>query len=225
MTTVTQPTLQSAPPPDAQTVLEQLKQVIKKEINCARVAVIQEYDPSNNTVTAQIAQQQVTSTDPNGVRTIAAFPPLLVVPVVFPCGGGHTLTFPIAAGDECIIVFNDREMDNWFTSGAGLAPTTPRVHDLSDGFAIVGVRNSTRSLSNISTDSVQLRSDNGNTFVEINATTNALKVHAGTVYEWDVHGYGQKITWTGGTNWTIDNYTIGATVTTNNHSISPPGPP
>lgn len=52
-----------------------------------------------------------------------------------------------------------------------------------------------------------------------------VKVHGSSIYEWDVQGYGQKITWTGSNNFTIDNYTEGTNVTTNNHNYDPPGPP
>ena len=96
------------------------------------------------------------------------------------------------------------------------------MHDLSDGFAVVGFRSKPRVLSNVSTTAAQLRTDDGSTFVEINAS--GCKVHAGTVYEWDCRGYGEKWTWTGGADWTHDVYSIGANVTTNNHNIAPPGP-
>jgi len=49
-----------------------------------------------------------------------------------------------------------------------------------------------------------------------------VKIHAGTSYAWDVNGYGQRITWTGGVNYTIDNYMTGAVVTTNNHPLAQP---
>ena len=44
-------------------------------------------------------------------------------------------------------------------------------------------------------------------------------------YSWDVNGYGQRVTYTGGTNFTVDNYTTGAIVTTNTHAWTPPGLP
>lgn len=38
----------------------------------------------------------------------------------------------------------------------------------------------------------------------------------------DVAGYGSRTTWMGGSNWQVDNYVTGATVTTVNHPINPP---
>lgn len=59
----------------------------------------------------------------------------------------------------------------------------------------------------------------------ITTTAAIVKVHAKKAYQWDANGYGQRITSTGGSNYTIDNYVTGATVTTTNHTIAPPGPP
>lgn len=204
-------------------LLDAQRRDIMKNLNAVKVGTVKSFDAAKQEVTVQIAQQQVTSIAPDGTKTLADYPLLLTVPVAFQGGGGFTATFPIAAGDECLLLFNDRELDNWLTSGPGLAPSTSRMHDLSDAIAIVGIRSNLRALGGVSTGAAQLRTDDGTTFVEVNSS--GIKVHAGTVYEWDVHGYGQKITWTGGANYTIDNYTIGAVVTTNNHAISPPGPP
>lgn len=215
-------------PPGLEEVLDALQRETLKAVNCARIGVIQSFDPGGAgvaaTVSVQIAQQQVVSITPEGVRTIQQYPLLLKVPVLFPAGGGFVLTFPIAAGDECLVVFNDRELDNWLATGAGSTPTTPRAHSLSDGIAIVGLRSNPRALQGIATDETQLRNESGNTFVGIK-NGDQVRVHGGTVYEWDCHGYGMKISWTGGNNYTIDNYTIGAIVTTNDHAISQPGPP
>ncbi len=172
------PTIQKPAPPGLTDLLDALKREIMKEINCAKIGTIKAFDAGNQTVTVQIAMQQVTSIAPDGVKTLADYPLLLEVPVFFPAGGGYTLTFPIAQGDECLVVFNDRQLDNWFTSGAGLPPTIGRVHDLSDGIAYVGLRNSTRSLGGVSTSAAQLRSDDGLTYVEIDASGKIVTIRA-----------------------------------------------
>jgi hypothetical protein len=216
------PSLQEMVPPSLETLLDAVRTRVAKEINCVRVGVVQAFDAATQTATVKIAQQQVTSIDPQGVRTLAEYPLLLQVPVQFPSGGGYTLTFPVAAGDECMVLFNDRELDNWFTSGPGLAPAVGRLHDLSDGIAIVGIRSKPRALEDISTTATQLRSDDGANFVEVNPQ--GVKVHANVVYEWDCHGFGQKITWLGGNSYQIDTYQNGADLTIVDHDISPPGP-
>ena len=56
---------------------------------------------------------------------------LLDVPVFFPGG----FVFDVNPGDECLVVFADREIDSWLT---GAECHSLRMHSLSDGFAFVG---------------------------------------------------------------------------------------
>jgi hypothetical protein len=100
--------------------------------------------------------------------------PLLVdCPVVFPGGGGFTLTFPVAEGDECLMILASRCIDGWWQSGASSSGTSPlppdlRMHDLSDGFALVGLRSRPRALSRpVDAENVELRSDAGTDFVRM----------------------------------------------------------
>lgn len=177
------PSLQPINPPSLKVLLDAVSNQVKREINCVRVGQIQSYDATKQEATVKIAQQQVTSTQPDGTRTLSEFPLLLRCPVVYPSGGGFTLTFPIAAGDECLILFNDREIDNWVTSGAGQAPTTARMHDLSDGFALVGVRSNPRALTSVSTSATQLRSDDGETYVEVSSGSIKLVAPTGILLD------------------------------------------
>lgn len=118
---------------------------------------------------------------PDGTFYDLALPELQSVPVIFPGGGGYTLTFPIAAGDECLCVIASRCIDMWWYYG--LAPNTfaqpqndPRMHNLSDAFALVGVRNKTRALSPaVVTNGTQLRSDDETMYVQITASEIRLK--------------------------------------------------
>lgn len=106
-------------------------------------------------------------TRPDGEKQAAKLPLLLDCPVVFPRGGGCTLTFPVKAGDECLVVFSARCIDAWWQSGGIQLPMELRMHDLSDGFVMVGPMSQAKKIGNISTTAVQLRSDDGVAFVEI----------------------------------------------------------
>lgn len=222
---VVQPGNQTPNTPRLNDLLDAHKIEIFKAISVARPGKILAFYPTTATADIEILQQQVTSIQPNGIETLGPMPELRGVPIYTLGGGGVTVTFPISEGDECVVLFTDRQLDNWLLTGQSLAPSLPRFHDLSDGIALVGLRSLPRALGNISSSEAQLRTDDGATFVGINPITHGVRVHGGTVYEWDVHGYGQKITWNGGNNYTIDNYVTGAVITTNNHPIAPPGPP
>lgn len=105
--------------------------------------------------------------DPAGNVRLVNLPVLVDVPLVWPKAGGFALTFPVAAGDEVLVVFSCRCIDSWWQSGGIGAPAEARMHDLSDGFAILAPTSQPKKLSNVSSTNVQLRSYAGDTLVEI----------------------------------------------------------
>ena len=129
-------------------------------------AIIQSFNAAAMTVVAQPAIMGRVR-DKAGKISYVNMPLLVDVPVHFPSGGGFSLTFPIAPGDEALIVFADRCIDAWWQNGGIQQPMELRMHDLSDGFAFVGFRSQPRVLGGISSDTTQLRSDDGETFVEV----------------------------------------------------------
>lgn len=191
--------------------------------------IIQSFNATAQTVEVQPAIKAKLRR-PNGDVVSVALPLLVDVPVVFPCGGGFTLTFPITPGDECLVVFSSRCIDAWWQSGGVQEPMEARMHDLSDGFAFVGARSQVRTFE-VDTSNVQLRSDDGENFIEITpAGTVKLEaldvvVHARHSYSWDVNGFGERWTWTGGVNWQHHTWQQGAVVTSVTSSINPPEGP
>lgn len=110
---------------------------------------------------------QGTVTAPDGSTQLVNLPLLVDVPIVWPRAGGFALTFPIAAGDEVLVVFASRCIDSWWQSGGVGAPAEARMHDLSDGFAILAPTSQPKKFANVSSANVQLRDTAGTTFVEI----------------------------------------------------------
>jgi phage baseplate assembly protein V len=53
-----------------------------------------------------------------------------------------------------------------------------RMHDLSDGFALVGHMSQARKIGGISTSTAQLRSDNGSTYVELDPAGSIVNIVA-----------------------------------------------
>jgi hypothetical protein len=47
---------------------------------------------------------------------------------------------PIAADDTCLVLFNDRNMDDWYLTGKISAPADNRIHSIADGIVLVGIR-------------------------------------------------------------------------------------
>lgn len=135
--------------------------------------IIDSFDPATMTATVQPAIQ-MTVRDEQGRTTPDNRPLLLDCPVQFPAGGGCSLTFPVKPGDECLVVFASRCIDAWWQSGGVQGQAEPRMHDQSDGFVLLGFRSQPRIIPSVSTSAAQLRSDDGQAFVEINPSSHAI---------------------------------------------------
>lgn len=69
-----------------------------------------------------------------------ALPEFVEVPPVFMGGGSSFMTWPIAVNDYCLLIFTERCFDRWYAGQDYQPPLEMRMHDYSDGFAIVGIR-------------------------------------------------------------------------------------
>jgi hypothetical protein len=139
--------------------------------------IIESFDVDAQTVSIQPATQ-IPYRGPDGAVTMLTMPLLLDCPVQFPAGGRVSLTFPVTKGDECLVVFASRCIDSWWQSGGVQPPAEHRMHDLSDGHALLGVRSKPRALANVSTSAVELRSDDHNAIISLNPTTHAVTITA-----------------------------------------------
>ena len=99
-------------------------------------AIVVDVNFDSQTLSAQPAIQAVVR-DKNNNTSNVTLPILINVPIMFPRGGGFAITLPVTAGDEVLIVFSSRCIDSWWQSGGIGAQVEQRMHDLSDGFAIL----------------------------------------------------------------------------------------
>lgn len=60
-------------------------------------------------------------------------------PIVFPGGGGFRLSFPVAVGDQVLLLWTDRALDKWKQHGDEVDPIDLRRHHISDAIALVGL--------------------------------------------------------------------------------------
>lgn len=112
---------------------------------------------------------QGTIENENGALQNVNLPLLVDVPIVFPSAGGFAITFPLAAGDEVLVVFGSRCIDAWWQSGGINRAMEARMHDLSDGFAIPGPKSQPNVLGTISATDVQIRNAAGSVYLSIGA--------------------------------------------------------
>lgn len=148
---------------------------LQSKLWTALPGIIQSFDAGAMTCVVQPAIQALVR-DEAGALASVDLPLLLDCPVQFPAGGGCTLTFPVAPGDECLVVFASRCIDSWWQSGGIQAQAELRMHDLSDGFALLGFRSQPRVIGAISGTAAQLRTDDGAAFVEVDSASHAINI-------------------------------------------------
>jgi hypothetical protein len=138
-------------------------------------AIVESFD--GNTLRAKPAiQEKVRAKD--GTVSDVNLPLLIYCPVVFPTGGGYVLTFPIKPGDEVLIVFASRCIDNWWKQGGVQKQAEMRMHDISDGFAIPGPLSDPRKVSNVSTTATVLRSMDNLLNVTLDSSIQKILINA-----------------------------------------------
>lgn len=146
--------------PELKDLLELFRKQIFLDLNCHHVGTIQTFDKTKQMATATInyektyfeRNEETQTYDPVQVK----YPILIDCPCLVTGGGGGAITFPIRKGDECIILFNDRDLDTWLQSGATTASNnTGRLHSFSDGMIIVGLRSMANVIDDYADDATE----------------------------------------------------------------------
>jgi hypothetical protein len=158
--------------PSLKDLLDLLKKDIALSTNCHHVAKIQSFDSAKQTITATInykkTQFQLDATTGLYGPVLLDYPVLIDCPVIVMGGGNGHLTFPLAKGDDCLILFNDRAIDTWFQGSSNGAVPIARFHSLSDGFALVGVNSMGSLIANY--DGTRALLSNGTAGVGVGAS-------------------------------------------------------
>jgi hypothetical protein len=164
-------------------------------------AIVQTFNATKLTVEAQpTIQAQIRQPDGKWIDTTISL--CVDCPVLFPGGGGFTFTFPIAKGDEGLLVFASRCIDAWHQQGGVQKQADLRMHDLSDGFFIpTGGMSQPNVVGGLSVNSAQLRTKDGTSFIDLNSTTHTITLKAtniALVGNLQLGGAGNLITGQGG---------------------------
>lgn len=156
--------------------LNLLKRDVMLNLAAHHIGTVQSFNAMNQTCTVTINYPKTYfELDPKTGQyspTLVQYPLLLDCPCIVLGGGTAALSLPIQAGDECLLLFNDRDLDTWFAGGAGAAVATPRLHSFSDGIALVGLRSSGHLLGNYDIARGVLRG--GTAVVGVNTSNNKI---------------------------------------------------
>lgn len=172
--------------PDIGEVLENVREAAGADIRVACVARVVRWSAATpREVDVQPIHKRAYVGE-DGSRVADKQPVIPSVPLVYPGGGGFVLTWPMAVGDEVLLVFSDDSLDKYLAGAGGdIDPEDDRHHHMADAVAIAGVR-SLNAATSVSGTAVQAGT-NGGTFqgAALGADLDTyLNGGAGSLYAW-----------------------------------------
>jgi hypothetical protein len=120
-------------PPGFDDVLTELKDSMFANFNCVQIGKLTKIN-TDQTCELEI---QFLRTLQDG--TTKKYPLLVDCPYIVIGGGGAYLDMPISKGDYCLVLFSDRNIDDWWDTANVAVPADTRKHSISDGIALVGI--------------------------------------------------------------------------------------
>ena len=137
--------------PDMSNIIKFSNLKSMSELNCLKIATVVEFHPDDLTVTVNLLNKKTLGDNKDGTPNVRDYA-LIRAKVCF-CN--PYITFPINVGDDCLILFSDREIESWFINGDAQPVNYTRMHDLTDAFAIFGIRSIPKMIE-IATDCLNL---------------------------------------------------------------------
>ena len=165
-----------------------LQQVISRmllDVNTSMPGTIKSFDKKNQTATIiPNIRSVVNKTD--GTSSTRQLPELKNVPCLFPysANSGFSLTFPVKEGDQCLLIFSQRSIDNWQENGKVNDPVEvsyPRAHSLVDAVAIVGAIPEPDAIQDFNEDAIEIRNKDRSSVVTVGNSNITIKCPNGTI--------------------------------------------
>jgi hypothetical protein len=150
-------------------------------LRCATPGIVVSFDPVKQTCVVQPAIMEEVLLPPPGlppfadgtpnttqnIPTKVAIAPIQDVPIIMMRVPGWSITLPIVPGTECLLIFADSCIDGWWQSSGVQPQFDRRRHDLSDAFALFGPWSQQKLLTDYSTTSMQIRSDDQTVIIDL----------------------------------------------------------
>ncbi len=140
--------------PNLTDILQELKLDIFNSFNCHRVGKINGFSSSNQTADIELVDKAIIPTSKGNV--LKDFPLLKECPVFVNKGSNGGFTRPIIIGDYCLVLFNDRDIENWFSNGGIKEPASSRAHNLTDCLVIPGFFSDSSPLADYNNDATEM---------------------------------------------------------------------
>lgn len=149
-----------------------LKTNIFSNLNCHNIGRILEFDPTTQLCTIELMQIKQFG---DQAYTPA---PITQVPLIMLGAGNAHITMPNPVGTTCLLLFLDRNMDNFMETGEQYMPDTARMHDFTDCVALTTFKTLVDPIQDYDEQAISLL--NEDIIDEVNHAT-SLKVYPDSV--------------------------------------------
>ncbi len=100
-----------------------------EDLHTAMPGIVESYDPGTRTASIVPAMKKKFKTGQE-----LAMPVIHGVPVEFSASKNASVSFPLEKGDEGLLIFSERSIDQWMESGQAEAPEDTRRFSLDDAY-------------------------------------------------------------------------------------------
>ena len=165
--------------PDQEEILRRFFEALQSSLWTSIPAIVYSVDRANLKCAAR---PSIRGFFPNGDGTYSAKDPPLIQDchLVLLGGGGMFIEVPLAQGDEVLLTMSARAIDTWYANGGLQNPSEiGRMHDLSDAFALPGIRSKPR-MPGVAMDAnvFRIRTDANDAYFEFNPAAKSVNIHA-----------------------------------------------
>lgn len=158
------------------------------KLNTCIPAIVDEFDPTTQRVSA-VPAIMAKVVKQNGAVEYIQCPKITNIPVAITKGAGLYITYPIAKGENCTLLFSQRSIDNFLLEGGIQRPfdtdtpqtTTIRCMDMTDAMCFPGLITNKETLGAYATDAIEIRNTAGTVKVSVKENSLILQQESATV--------------------------------------------
>lgn len=127
-----------------------LKDSVMSNLNCHNIGRIIEFDSATQTCTVELMQIKQF----NDQAFIPA--PITQVPLIIYGSDNSYITLPNPVGSVCLLLFLDRNIDNFLETGEQYMPETSRMHDFTDAVALTTFKTLANPIENYDDNAITM---------------------------------------------------------------------